>query len=115
MDLKRRYSQHKQKIGSLGFITTGSLIKVYKTCGNPGCRCHKDRTKRHGPYNIWTRKVNSKTVTRTLTDEQAKLVQECIDNMRKIEKIIEQMKDTSVRYIENYLKDFKVDKNSQKL
>jgi len=102
-------------MGNLGFITTGSLIKVYKTCGNPRCRCHKDRTKRHGPYNIWTRKVNSKTVTRTLTDEQAKLVQECIDNMRKIEKIIEQMKDTSVRYIENYLKDFKVDKNSQKL
>ena len=115
MDLKRRYSQHKKKMDKLGFITTGSLIKVYKTCGNPGCRCHKDRTKRHGPYNIWTRKVNSKTVTRTLTDEQAKLVQECIDNMRKIEKIIEQMKDTSVRYIENYLKDFKVDKNSQKL
>jgi len=115
MDLKRRYSLHKQKINKLGFITTGSLIKVYKTCGNPGCRCHKDSTKRHGPYNIWTRKVNSKTVTRTLTDDQAKLVQECIDNMRKIEKIIEQMKDTSVRYIENYGKDFKVDKNSQKL
>jgi len=115
MDLKRRYSLLKQKMDKLGFITTGSLVKVYKTCGNPGCRCHKDRTKRHGPYNIWTRKVNSKTVTRTLTDDQAKLVQECIKNMRKIEKIIEQMKDTSVRYIENYGKDFKVDKNSQKL
>jgi hypothetical protein len=115
MRLKRKYSALKRKIDKLGFITTGSLMKVYKTCGNAGCRCHKDKSKRHGPYNIWTRKVNAKTVTRTLTDEQAVLARKCIDNMRKFEKIAQQMKDLSVQYIENHGNNFNVDKNRQKL
>jgi len=79
-------------------------MQVFKTCGNPNCRCSKGK-EGHGPYNIWTRKVNSKTITRTLTSEQAKLAQNCIDNMRKMEDILQQMKDLSVQYIESYKKD----------
>ena len=111
----KKYSILKSRIDKLGFISTGSVMKVYKTCGNPGCRCHKDKSKRHGPYNIWTRKVNSKTITRTLNNEQAKIARKCIDNMRKLEKILDQMKDLSVQYIENYETDFSVDKNKGKL
>jgi hypothetical protein len=112
---QKKYSILKERIDRLGFISTGSVMKVYKTCGNPGCRCHKDKSKRHGPYNIWTRKVNSKTITRTLNNEQAKIARKCIDNMRKLEKILDQMKDLSVQYIENYETDFSVDKNKGKL
>ena len=111
----KKYSILKRKIDKLGFISTGSMMKVYKTCGNPGCRCHKDKSKRHGPYNIWTRKVNSKTVTRTLNDEQAKIARKCIDNMRKLEKMLDQMKDLSVQYIENYETNFSVDKDKGKV
>ena len=111
----KKYSILKNRMDKLGFISTGSVMKVYKTCGNPGCRCHKDKSKRHGPYNIWTRKVNSKTVTRTLNDEQAKIARKCIDNMRKLEKILDQMKDLSVQYIENYETNFSVDKNREKV
>jgi len=50
------------------------------------------------PVNIYS-SVNSKTVTRTLNSEQAKLVKGCIDNMRKLEKILDQMKDLSVQYV----------------
>ena len=111
----KKYSILKGRIDKLGFISTGSVMKVYKTCGNPGCRCHKDKSKRHGPYNIWTRKVNSKTITRTLTNEQAKIARKCIDNMRKLEKILDQMKDLSVQYIENYENNFSVDKDKGKV
>ena len=111
----KKYSILKSRIDKLGFISTGSVMKVYKTCGNPGCRCHKDKSKRHGPYNIWTRKVNSKTITRTLIDEQAKIARKCIDNMRKLEDILDQMKDLSVQYIENYETNFSVDKNREKV
>ena len=111
----KKYSILKSRIDKLGFISTGSVMKVYKTCGNPGCRCHKDKSKMHGPYNIWTRKVNAKTITRTLTDEQAKIVRKCINNMRKLEKILDQMKDLSVQYIENYENNFSVDKNKGKV
>lgn len=61
------------------------------------------------------RKINSKTITRTLTDAQAKIARECIDNMRKLGKIVEQMKDLSVQYIENYENNFSVDKNREKV
>ncbi len=111
----KKYSILKSRIDKLGFISTGSVMKVYKTCGNPGCRCHKDKSKRHGPYNIWTRKVNSKTITRTLTDEQAELAQKCIDNMRKAKVILKQMKDLSARYIESYENNFSMDKNREKV
>ena len=111
----KKYSILKSRIDKLGFISTGSVMKVYKTCGNPGCRCHKDKSKRHGPYNIWTRKVKSKTITRTLTDEQAKIARKCIDNMRKLEKILDQMKDLSVQYIESYENNFSVDKDKGKV
>lgn len=114
-EIEKKYSELKITMDKLGFVVTGSVIKQYKACGNPNCQCHKDKSRLHGPYNIWTRKVNSKTVTRTLTDEQAELAQKFIDNMRKLEKMVEQMKDLSVQYIEYHGKNFRVDKNSQKL
>ena len=55
----------------------------------------------HGPYNVWTRKVKGKTVTRNLTDEQAQLCRECVQNLRKVEEIIEQMKALTAEYIED--------------
>jgi len=111
----KKYPILKSRIHKLGFISTGSVMKVYKSCGNPGCRCHKDKSKRHGPYNIWTRKVNSKTITRTLTEGQAELVRKYINNMRKAEVILRQMKDLSARYIESYENNFSVDKDKRKV
>ncbi|OGS27830.1 MAG: hypothetical protein A2297_06775 [Elusimicrobia bacterium RIFOXYB2_FULL_48_7] len=31
-------------------IVRGSMRKYYGTCGNKGCRCHKDKKHKHGPY-----------------------------------------------------------------
>ncbi len=114
-EIKKKYLLLKNKIEKIGFISTGSITQVYNTCGRSQCECYKDRSRRHGPYNVWTRKVRAKTVTRNLTDKQAKFARECINNMREIEKIIEQMKDLSVQYIEGYGNNFKVDKNRKKL
>jgi len=101
----KKYSSLKKKIGELGFICTGSVFSAFNTCGNPNCRCHKDKSARHGPYNIWTRKVKAKTITRTLTDEQAKFCRQCIQNMRKLEEILKKMRDISVQYVESYKKN----------
>jgi len=106
---QKNYSILKRKINKLGFISTGSVMKIYKTCGNPNCWCHKDKSKGHGPYNIWTRKVKSRTITRTLTDEQAKLARKCIGNMRKAEILLKQMKYLSAQYIESYKNNFSME------
>ena len=31
-------------------VVRGSLKKYYLTCGNKGCRCHRGKGNRHGPY-----------------------------------------------------------------
>ena len=41
-------------------------VRAY-ACGKPGCRCHADPPRLHGPYAEWTRKIAGKTVTRRLT------------------------------------------------
>jgi hypothetical protein len=109
-EYRKKYSLLKKEIEKIGFICTGSVFSVSKTCGNPNCRCHKDESARHGPYNIWTRKVKAKTITRTLTDEQAKFCRECIQNMRKLEEILTEMRDISVQCVENYEYDPAVEK-----
>jgi hypothetical protein len=40
-------------IGSLpgwSKVIRGTLRKYYGTCGNKGCRCHKNKKYKHGPY-----------------------------------------------------------------
>ena len=98
----RRYSLLKKEIDRIGFACTGSVFSALRTCGNPNCRCHRDKNARHGPYNIWTRKVKAKTVTRTLTDEQARFCRECIRNMRELERILGRMKELSAQCVEDY-------------
>jgi len=45
----------------------GTLTVRAYACGKPGCRCHADPPRLHGPYAEWTRKIAGKTVTRRLT------------------------------------------------
>ncbi len=49
--------------------------------------------------------MKAKTITRTLTDEQAKFCRKCIQNMRKLETILEKMRDISVQCVESYEND----------
>src|SRR5258708_19550870 len=53
-----------------GFILPGTLTERMTRCGYPRCRCHADPPRPHGPYHQWTRKINGKTVTRILSDDQ---------------------------------------------
>ena len=46
----------------------------------------------HGPYGQWTAKVDGKTVTRRLSQTEAELYQEWIDNDRQLRAITAQMR-----------------------
>ena len=94
------YQELRDQLAQTGYITTGSITTVYRKCGKPYCFCAKDEKAVHGPYNVWTRKINGKTVTRNLTDTQAELCKKCIQNMRHLEATIDQMKKLTAKYIE---------------
>ena len=80
---------------SIGFISPGSVVSRYTSCGKPGCRCQADPPRRHGPYYQWSRAVAGKTVSRRLTEAEADLYQGWIANRRRIEQLITQMEQTS--------------------
>ena len=94
------YQKLRDQLTQTGYICTRSITTVYRKCGKSYCFCPKDKNAAHGPYNVWTRKVKGKTVTRNLTDTQAELCKECIQNMRKLEAIIDKMKELTAKYIE---------------
>lgn len=90
-----RHRELTAKLSGIGFIWPGNIQRRYITCGKPYCACRKDPKARHGPYAYWTSKEDKKTVSKLLSSEEADLLEEWIENRRKLEKIVSQMKDLS--------------------
>ena len=97
---QRRYHTLAAQLADLGLIVAGSLTRRYTHCTGPGCRCNADPPRPHGPYWQWTAKVNGKTVTRRLTDAEARLYQEWIGNDRKLRALIDQMRTAATQATE---------------
>ncbi len=62
----------------------GTLTVRAYACGKPGCRCHADPPRLHGPYAEWTRKIGGKTITRRLTSAELAEYQPLFDNAKKL-------------------------------
>lgn len=89
---QRKYESLKIKLMGVGYVCSGSVMLLYRKCGRANCACQSSKKARHGPYYIWTRKVNGKTVTRTLSEEQSKRCLQYIENLRNFEELLEAMK-----------------------
>jgi hypothetical protein len=98
--------QAREKIGriraaltEIEYLCSGTLHKRTKVCGRPTCRCAKDAPARHGPYYEWGHLVGGKLVHRVLTPEQAKLLQQAIDNQRRAKKLLRAWEEQTERLI----------------
>ena len=69
-------------------------------CGHPGCACHADPPRRHGPYWQWTRKVAAKTICRWLSPEQHHDYQTWINNDRRLHELIGQLETLGAAALE---------------
>jgi len=98
--LEKRYKELLHQLSQIGHICSGSVISQQRKCGKPNCGCKEDQQKLHGPYYIWTRKENGKTITRSLTGEKAQQCIECTNEYKKLRKIIKDMKEISVELLE---------------
>ncbi len=99
--LLQKYRELAKKLSEMGCICKGSVMVLHLKCGKPNCRCKKDENAKHGPYNVWTRKVKGKTVTKYLSEHQAELCREFIQNSNKLNLIIEEMRNLSVNILES--------------
>ena len=88
---ENRFLALKASLAELGPFRRGTVLRRFVRCANPRCRCRADPPKLHGPYYEWSRKVKGKTVTVRLSQEQARLLKQWIDNSRQLDKIIAEM------------------------
>lgn len=107
---QRRYRELAAQLADLGYIAAGSITRRSTRCGTPGCRCHADPPQLHGPYWQWTAKVNGKTITRRLSDEEAELYKQWIGNDRQLRAILTQMRQVAGKATELMMKQTKEQK-----
>lgn len=100
-----RYAKLAGELADVGFIAAGSITHRYTRCASPGCRCNADPPQPHGPYYQWTAKVNGKTVTRRLTQDEARLYQEWIANDRQLRALITKMRQVAAKATDLIVKD----------
>jgi hypothetical protein len=93
--LEARYRTLAAGLVPVGFISQGSVVASYTTCGKASCRCASDPDARHGPYWQWTSAVHGRTVGQRLTPSEAALYKQWITNQRTLDRIISRMQQIS--------------------
>ena len=99
--IERRRAKITAEIAALGLPLPGSLVERRTRCGNTGCRCHADPPQLHGPYLTWTRKVEGKTVTRTLDTAQADALRPLLDNSRRLRELTTELEALALQHVKN--------------
>jgi hypothetical protein len=98
--IRENIAEIQRTISTLQHLSSGTLLKRTKMCGNPRCRCHSDRAARHGPYYEWGYLKGGKLRHRTLSPQQAELMRLAIANHRKVKKLLKAWEAQTVRLIE---------------
>ena len=84
-------------LSQIGFTLPGSITIRRTRCGKPRCACKADPPALHGPYVQWTRTVNGKTVTRTLTQAQYETYASWFANARQLRTLAAELEALSLR------------------
>src|SRR5262249_28277459 len=79
------------ELASLGLALPGTLIQRHPRCGKPGCRCHADPPALPGPYGQWTRKLDGKTITRLVPEDQLDDYRQWLDNHRRLRALVAEL------------------------
>jgi hypothetical protein len=102
VDRKRAAQQRRiaTALGEIGFALPGSLtVRAYR-CGKANCRCRGEPPQLHGPYAFWTRKVDGKTVTRMLSEDELAEYEPLFDNARKLRDLVSQLQELTLQLVE---------------
>ncbi|HTQ94723.1 MAG TPA: DUF6788 family protein [Streptosporangiaceae bacterium] len=87
-------------LAGVPFALPGTLADRKTRCGHPGCRCHADPPRLHGPYHQWTRRKNGKTATRILSDDQLADYRPWFDNHRRLRELLAELEELSLAIAE---------------
>jgi hypothetical protein len=91
--LIRGFNEYVSNAQPDGYILQGTVVKRYLKRRVGGV------LKSYGPYYLWTRKINNKTSTQALTDEQAQIILEAIKRNRQLELRLTRLRSLSEQII----------------
>lgn len=83
-----RLADEISHVARRGLALPGTLIERRTRCGRTGCKCGGDPPVPHGPYWSWTRKVDGKTQTRYLSDDQRADYEEWFDTAKQLRALV---------------------------
>ena len=96
--LKKDYRRLAARLSKLNFIAQGTITE--RTIMRPDPE-HPTTQRAYGPYYQWTWKKQGKTVTVNLTAPQAKAFQKAIDEHRKLDAILDEMRAISRQFLDS--------------
>jgi hypothetical protein len=97
---RARIARIQRELASLDYVCSGTLVKRWKLCGKPGCRCRQSPGERHGPYFEWGYMEAGRQVHRMITPTQARLVRAAIRNYRRALRLLRSWEDQTARILE---------------
>jgi hypothetical protein len=97
---REKIAQIQRTLSDMQYLSSGTLLKRMKVCGNPRCHCASDPAARHGPYFEWSYLKAGKLRHRTLTPEQAEIMRSAIANHRKAKKLLRAWEAQTLHLIE---------------
>lgn len=100
-DADRRQRELRAEMGRPGYALPGSIVERWTRCQNSGCHCRGEPPQLHGPYPTWTRKVGSKTVTRTLKPAQVERYRSWIETGKRLRQLLAELEGLSVERAED--------------
>ena len=95
-----KIAEIQRTLSAMEYLSSGTLLKRMKICGNPRCHCASDTSARHGPYFEWSYLKAGKLHHRTLTPEQAEIMRLAIANQRKAKKLMRVWEAQTLNLIE---------------
>ncbi len=87
-------------LATTGFALPGTLIVEAQRCGKTNCACHADPPRLHGPYARWTRKIDNKTVTRNLSDDELSEYEPYFENAKKLRALLAELQELTLAMVD---------------
>ncbi len=92
---RSRFRQIREQLQQVDYFLKGTVLKRMMKCGQPTCACHRDASRRHGPYFEWTYKLQGKTVSVKLSPQAAPLYQAATKQHRQLKVVLARMERLS--------------------
>ena len=95
-DPARRHQQIQAELAQIGITLPGSLTSRTTRCQRPGCHCRASPPILHGPYPTWTRKAGARSITKTLTPQEAERLRPYFTAHRRLRQLITELEAISI-------------------